>query len=102
MTNVVRLSDQKKAEIVLLEPKTCIAAATTGVMASTAQLNHTIRELLEQFAALDHAIDAIDDTETRIQLKPLTRLSRETLSEGLIKLSQEIRKIADPLKAPPG
>ena len=90
MNNVVPLFARKNAEIVHSEPEAPIATAVTSIFASTGQLGHAVKELSKQFEAIENAIDTIDDTETRNRLKESTKLSRETLSKALLKLSQQI------------
>jgi hypothetical protein len=90
MNNVVPLFVRKNAEIVLSEAETCISTAMTSCLASRATLGHVVRELSKQFDASENAINTIDDTETRNRLRQSTKLSRETLSEAMLKLSQQI------------
>ncbi len=91
--HAIQLFAQKKAEIVPSDPETHLTTAMTNVLASSVQLGHSLKELSKHFDAFDDAIDAIDGTETRNQLKQLTNLSRETLSKATLRLSQEIRKL---------
>jgi hypothetical protein len=64
-----------------------------------AQLVHAAKDLSKQFDAIENAIDTIDDAETRTRLKQSTKLSRETLSKAMLKLSQQIRKVVNCLGA---
>jgi chromosome segregation ATPase len=93
--NVIRLFARKGAGIVLSEPETRIATAVTTVLASSAQLDHTLKELSKHFDTIENAIDSIDDAETRNRLKQSTNLSRETLSEAMLKLSRQIGKLVN-------
>jgi hypothetical protein len=68
-------------------------------LASSAQLVHAANDLSKQFDAIENAIDTIDDAETRTRLKQSTKLSRETLSKAMLKLSQQIRKVVNCLGA---
>ena len=64
-------------------------------MASRATLGHVVRELSKQFDAIENAINTIDDTETRNRFRQSTKLSRETLSEAMLKLSQQIETLVN-------
>jgi hypothetical protein len=96
MSNVVRLFSRMNAEIALSKPEAGNSPAATDVLAaSTQQLANTVRELSRQFDAIESVISTIEDSETRKQLKQSTKLSRETLSEAMLKLSRQIVRIAD-------
>jgi hypothetical protein len=93
MNNVIRLFAQKNVEIVHSEPETRVAAAVTSVLASSAQLGRAVKELSKHSDEIEKSIDAIDDTETRSRLKQSTKLSRETLSKAILRLSRQIGKL---------
>jgi hypothetical protein len=96
MSNVVRLFSRTGTGIALSDPEASILPAAPDLLAaSTRQLARTVRKLLRQLDAIESAIGTIGDSETRIRLRQSTNLSRETLSEGLLKLSRQIGIIAD-------
>ncbi|MGA9087663.1 MAG: hypothetical protein WB420_00975 [Bradyrhizobium sp.] len=95
MTNVVRLFASRNPKPGLVEPETSITSALEMFLASTAQLEPAIGKLWQQCDAIENAIDAIEDKEARNRLKQSAKLNRETLSKELLKLSQEIEKIAE-------
>jgi hypothetical protein len=92
MGNVIRLFARRSDELAPSEPETCFSTASTSILASSAQLAHAASDLSKQFDAIENAIDTIHDAETRARLKQSTKLSRETLSKAMLKLSQEISK----------
>jgi hypothetical protein len=84
------------AEIALSEPGAGISPAAPDILAASTQLlANTVRELSRQFDAVENAIGTIKNSETRNQLRQSTKLSRETLSEAMLKLSRQIGRIAD-------
>jgi hypothetical protein len=99
MGNVIRLFARRNDEFAPSEPETCFSTASTSILASSAQLVHAAKDLSKQFDAIENAIDTIDDAETRTRLKQSTKLSRETLSKAMLKLSQQIRKVVNCLGA---
>ena len=90
MNNVIKLSAQKNAEIVLSEPGTRIAAAVTSVLALNEQMSRKVKDLSKHFDSIENAIDTIDDTETRTRLRESINLSREAMSKAMLKLSRQI------------
>jgi hypothetical protein len=95
MSNVVRLFAQMNAEIAVSEHETGFSIAATSIVASTQQLSRTIKELSTLFDAVENAIDTVEDVATRTRFKQSTRVSREALSESMLKLSRQLGKIAD-------
>jgi len=91
MSNVIQLCKQKKVE----DPADPETTATIAVAKfSNAQLARSIKELSIHIEALDRAIDAISDTNTRRQLKRMLKLACEGLTNAILKWSQEIRRLA--------
>jgi hypothetical protein len=83
MNNVFQLFGRKKT-----------AAATELLTSSSPQLDHAIKELYVGLDAIEHVVDEIDDTEIRTPLKQTTKQNRDALSGALLKLSEEITKLA--------
>jgi hypothetical protein len=64
MSNVFELFKQKKIEDPS-GPKTIVTITVVDILASSAQLARTVKELSMHFEAVDRVIDAINDTDTR-------------------------------------
>jgi predicted ribosome quality control (RQC) complex YloA/Tae2 family protein len=92
MSNVFQLFEQRKIEK-LSDPKTIVTVAVAKILASTVELARTVKELSKHLDALDHAIDAISDTDTRNQLKQVVKPESERLTDAMLELSREIRKL---------
>jgi len=93
MSNVIQLCKQKKVEDPA-DPETTATIAVANILFSNAQLARSIKELSIHIEALDRAIDAISDTNTRRQLKRMLKLACEGLTNAILKWSQEIRRLA--------
>jgi hypothetical protein len=93
VTNVVRLFVQKKVETGVSASETGTAAAVNSILASSANLGHTVKELSKHFASIENAVDQIDDAEIRIQLKLSIKQNQEVLSKAILSISQHISKL---------
>jgi hypothetical protein len=95
MNNVVRLFARKHTEIALSEPETHILEAVMRFLTSTGQLGQAVKKLSLEFDAMEIAIDTIDDIEARNRLTQSTKQSRETLSNAMLKLAQQMGKLVN-------
>jgi hypothetical protein len=94
MSNVFELFKQKKIEDPS-GPKTIVTITVVDILASSAQLARTVKELSMHFEAVDRVIDAINDTDTRNRLKLVTKLGRGRLTNATFEFFQAIRKVAE-------
>jgi hypothetical protein len=92
MNNVIRLFERKNAGFPLPEAER-IAIVTMNLLASSAQLDHAVKELSKRIDVIENAIDSLDDTEARSRLGQSTSLDRKVLSKAALELSQAIRKL---------
>ena len=75
-------------------PETSATIAAINILASNTQLAHSIEELSIHIEAIDRAIDAVDDIDSRTQLKGMLRLACERLANLVLSQSQEIARLA--------
>jgi hypothetical protein len=91
MSNVFQLFGKKK-NWNPSNPDPGVTIAIADILASSAHLGRTIKELSTHFDAVDRIIDAIGDPKTRNSYKQSMKLSRETLTHAANELSQQICK----------
>ena len=92
MSNVIQLFEPKVGHPPA--PETGATIAATNILASNTQLVRSIEELSIHIKAIDRAIDAIDDIDSRTQLKGTLRLACERLANLVLGQSQEIGRLA--------
>ncbi len=97
MNNVIQLFGRKN--IAPSRSKSGVATAVTNVLVSSAQLDYAVKRLSTLFDAIEHTVDGVGDTDIRRPLKHTTKLSRDALSDALLKLSQDIQKLLEAANA---
>jgi hypothetical protein len=92
MSNVVQLVRQQKKENPL-NPNADLTIAVANILTTSADLGRALKELSARFNAMDWAVDALGNEETRASCKHAMTLSREGLIKATLELSREIRKL---------
>ena len=87
MSSVFQLFGQMKIESPS-DPKTVVTMAVVKILSSRVRLARVTEELSKHLDAVDHTIDALDDTDSRTQLKQATKLNREGLTMAMLELSR--------------
>ena len=93
MSNVIQLFEPKNVRHPPA-PDTSATIAATNILASNTQLARSIGELSFHIEAIDRAIDAIDDIDSRTRLKGMLRLACERLANLVLRQSQETGRLA--------
>jgi hypothetical protein len=93
MSNVLQLHIKNKIEHPSV-PKAIVMVTVADILASNAQLAHTIKELSVHLDAVDHAIDGVSDTDAQNRLKQVAKPARDRLTNAMLGLSEAVRMLA--------
>ena len=92
MSNVFQLVRQQKQDSAL-NPNADLTISVAEILASSAHLGRSIKELSKHFDAVERNIEALRDMEVRNKYKQSIKLSREALTSATNELSRQIRKL---------
>ena len=90
MSNTIHLFERNAGE-----PDGHIVPAAEKLHRMRATLDKCVYELSKQSAAVERTVDAIEDSATRIRMKELARVNRQSLEIAIATLSFEIRALAN-------
>jgi hypothetical protein len=75
------------------DPSNSVTIPIADILASCIQLGHTVKGLSKYFGAVDHAIDGLDDAESKNRLDQMMNVTGVALAAAMHELSLAIRKL---------
>jgi len=94
MSNVVPLFKQETIDDhPSNDPSNSVTIAIADILASCIQLSHMVKGLSKYFDVADHAIDGLDDAESKNRLDQLMNLTSKALAAAMHELTQAIKQL---------
>jgi hypothetical protein len=75
------------------DPKTIAAIAVASILSSKDRLARMVEALSKHLDAVSQTIDALGDTDPRIQIVHATKLVRKRFTKAMLELSQAAKKL---------
>jgi hypothetical protein len=76
------------------DPKTVVAIALASILSSKDELARAVEELSKHLDAAGQTIDALGDTDPRIQVVHAAKLDRKRLTKAMLELSRAVGKLS--------